>query len=89
MTTTSKVILGILGAAAAGVVIGLLVAPEKGADTRKKIKDTAGDWADNLSHLWSNGKKAAEDAVNEAGSRARTAKATAEDKVNSLKESFS
>lgn len=89
MTTTSKVVLGILGAAAAGVVIGLLVAPEKGSDTRKKIKRTAGDWADNLSHLWSQGKKAAEDAADEATGRAKQAKATAEDKVNKLKESFS
>ena len=38
MNTTSKVILGILGAAAAGVVIGMLVAPEKGKDTRKTLK---------------------------------------------------
>ena len=37
MSTQSKVILGILGAAAAGVVIGLLIAPEKGEDMRKKL----------------------------------------------------
>lgn len=89
MTTTTKVVLGILGAAAAGVVIGLLVAPEKGSDTRKKLKQTAGDWADSLTHLWSQGKKAAEETMDEAGSRARQAKSTAEDKVNKLKESFS
>ena len=38
MTTTSKIALGILGAAAAGVVIGLLLAPEKGSEMRQKIK---------------------------------------------------
>jgi gas vesicle protein len=57
MTTTSKIALGILGAAAAGVVIGLLLAPEKGSDMRKKIKKTAGDWADSVSHLFAQGKE--------------------------------
>ena len=56
MDTKSKVILGILGAAAAGVVIGMLVAPDKGDETRKRIKKTAGEWADSLSHLWVRGK---------------------------------
>ena len=51
MTTKSKVILGLLGAAAAGVVIGLMIAPEKGTDLRKKVKDTAGDWAERESVL--------------------------------------
>jgi gas vesicle protein len=70
MSTKSKVLLGILGAAAAGVVIGLLIAPEKGTEMRKKIRKTAGDWADNLSHLWANGKEAAEEAINEARDKA-------------------
>ena len=70
MNTKSKVLLGILGAAAAGVVIGLLIAPEKGSDMRKKIRKTAGDWAENLSHLWANGKEAAEEVINEAREKA-------------------
>lgn len=89
MTTKSKVVLGILGAAAAGVVIGLLIAPEKGEEMRKKIKKTAGDWADNLSGLWSQGKEAAEDAINEGRDKVRHAKSAAEDKANKVKESFS
>jgi gas vesicle protein len=78
MTTRSKVLLGIFGAAAAGVIVGLLLAPEKGKDIRKKIKSTAGDWADNLGHLWAKGKKAAENLASEA-----------EGKVNSVKENYS
>lgn len=89
MSSKNKVILGILGAAAAGVVIGLLIAPEKGKDIRKKIKQTAGDWADNLTSLFAQGKDAAEDAVNEGKEKARQAKNSAEDKVNKLKESLS
>jgi gas vesicle protein len=78
MNTKSKVILGILGAAAAGVVIGLLVAPEKGTDMRKKIRKTAGDWADNLSSLWADGKETAEDTLDKV-----------KDKANKAKESYS
>ena len=35
--STEKVILGVLAGAAAGAVLGILFAPDKGADTRKKI----------------------------------------------------
>jgi gas vesicle protein len=86
MSTQSKVLLGILGAAAAGVVIGLLIAPEKGADMRKKIRKTAGDWADNLGNLWSHGKEAAEDGIADVKEKVKQAKSTAEGK---MKESYS
>ncbi len=56
MTTKSKVILGLVGAAAAGVLVGLLLAPEKGTDLRKNIGKTAGDWADHLTDLFANAK---------------------------------
>ena len=88
MNTKSKVILGILGAAAAGVVIGMLVAPEKGKETRKRIKKTAEDWADNLGHLWSRGKAAAEEAANDLKEKARYGKSTAEEKINKVKETM-
>lgn len=71
MTTKSKVVIGILGAAAAGVIIGLLVAPEKGSDIRKRIRKTAGGWVDNLGHLWSKGKATAEDAVHDVQDKVR------------------
>jgi gas vesicle protein len=85
MTTTTKIALGIAGAAAAGLVIGLLIAPEKGTDMRKKIKRKANDWTDSLSSLFVRGKHA----VEELESKGRSAKAAAEDKVNRLKESLS
>jgi len=89
MTTRNKVLLGILGAAAAGVVIGLLIAPDKGSETRKKIRNKAGDWADNLGHLWDRGKRMAEDGMDEIKEKGRHAKHAAEEKVNKLKENFS
>jgi gas vesicle protein len=89
MTTKSKVLLGILGAAAAGVVIGLLVAPEKGKDMRKKIRKTADDWADNLGHLWSRGKEAAEDAADDVKEKVKHAKSSFDGKAEKAKENFS
>jgi gas vesicle protein len=56
MNSTSKVLLAIIGAAAAGAIIGMLVAPEKGSDLRKKISDTAGDWSSQLTQLLASGK---------------------------------
>jgi gas vesicle protein len=88
MNTKSKVILGILGAAAAGVVIGMLVAPEKGKETRKRLKKTAEDWADSMGHLWSRGKAAAEEAANDLKEKARYGKSTAEEKINKVKETM-
>lgn len=55
--TTTKVLLGILGAAAAGLVVGMLIAPEKGSDMRKNLKRTADDWADELSNWIGKGKE--------------------------------
>lgn len=53
MTKSAKYALGIFGAMAAGVLIGLLVAPEKGKDLRVKIKKRADKWTDQLSHMFS------------------------------------
>jgi len=74
MTSKSKMILGLLGAAAAGVAVGLLLAPEKGTDLRNRLGKTAGGWGDQLTDLFANakgelqnlgrkGRKAAGDAV--------------------------
>jgi gas vesicle protein len=85
MATTSKVLLGILGAAAAGVVIGLLTAPEKGSDMRGRITKKANDLGKNLGNLFSK----ANGELEEMKGKARRARSSAEDHVNSLRESFS
>jgi len=82
MTTTTKIAIGILGAAAAGGIIGLLIAPETGTDMRKRVKKTAGEWVDNLSHMFTEGKAGAEEIADEVKDKAARAKSSA-------KESFS
>lgn len=56
MTQKTKLILGILGAAAAGVAIGMILAPEKGSDLRRNISKTAGGWASSLGDIVANAK---------------------------------
>jgi gas vesicle protein len=43
-----KIILGILAGATAGALIGILFAPDKGMDTRKKIVHKGEEYVDNL-----------------------------------------
>jgi hypothetical protein len=72
MTTTSKLVLGIIGAAAAGVAIGLLTAPCKGSETRQKISKTTGSWVNSVGQLLSRGKHEL-DGVKQKIGRTRTA----------------
>ena len=43
---SSKVLLGFLGGLAVGAIAGILLAPEKGSETRKKISNMASDVTD-------------------------------------------
>lgn len=43
MKDSEKVLVSVLAGAAVGVALGLLFAPEKGSDTRDKIKESLGD----------------------------------------------
>ncbi|MFT3682453.1 MAG: YtxH domain-containing protein [Ferruginibacter sp.] len=46
--SNTKVVLGIVAGAAAGALLGILFAPDKGSKTRKKIAGKAGDVSDSL-----------------------------------------
>lgn len=56
MTSNTKIILGILAAAAAGAAIGILMAPEKGSELRRKIKDGIDEVMEDVSELLALGK---------------------------------
>ena len=57
MSGKTKLVLGLIGAAAAGVVVGLLLAPDNGPATRKKITSTASDWGSHLGDLFASAKE--------------------------------
>jgi len=46
--STNKVFLGVLAGVAAGAILGILFAPDKGSETRKKLTKMSGEFADTL-----------------------------------------
>ncbi len=83
---SSKIFTGILIGAAAGAVLGILFAPEKGTDTRKKIskkgtdlKDTLktkiNDLVDTIAEQFESAKGDAEDLVDQGKGKVASAKA--------------
>ena len=89
MNSTGKVLLAIIGAAAAGAVIGMLVAPEKGSDLRKRISDTTGDWASQLSELLATGKEQLQNLKSSAAAEAENMASETEDRYNKVREKVS
>ncbi|MCE7061181.1 YtxH domain-containing protein [Dyadobacter sp. CY343] len=59
----NKVILGVISAAVVGAIIGLLVAPEEGAQIRKKIKKKTNSLAGDLIDALEKSKQSAKDAA--------------------------
>lgn len=68
-------ILGLAVAAAAGAAIGMLLAPEKGTDLQKKVKDGIRSFLDDMNGILSAGKELAQNAVGEANGKADDLKA--------------
>lgn len=46
--SSGKVVLGVLAGVAVGAIAGILLAPEKGSETRKKMIGKGGDYFDEL-----------------------------------------
>lgn len=50
----NQVILGVLGGLAAGALLGILFAPDKGSKTRKMLLDKGEGYADDFKHKLNN-----------------------------------
>ncbi len=92
MKNRDKILLGIIGAAAAGVAIGLLFYTEEGKKARKKIKNTSNDWADSLGSVIASGKEKLSDfshkAAKEAKHRMEKLRGNADGHISELKDEF-
>ena len=90
---TNKTVLGILGAAAAGVAIGMLFAPDKGTNTRKKLankgKNYGSELKDKFGNIINTASKKSEQMISEGKNIYDTAKddvlAEAKNKYNAAK----
>lgn len=102
MSNTNKVLGALLIGAAAGAVLGILFAPDKGTETRKKWMDSANDLADDLKSKIKEGKNLANQlkdsivtstqdlynkAKDEAGRMTNSAKEEANRMANNVKNS--
>ena len=78
---TGKILAGVAVAVAAGVVVGMLIAPAKGSVTRKRlgrkgigyvedVSDSYADFTDTLSEEFESVKKSATDLVDKAKEKA-------------------
>ncbi|MES2134408.1 MAG: YtxH domain-containing protein [Bacteroidota bacterium] len=89
MTSNAKVILGLLAAGAAGVAIGMLLAPQKGSDTRSSIKDTISDLNDKVTDFISEGKEKLADASEEIRAHANGIKKEVKAGIDHTKQALS
>ena len=51
MNNNSKILLGFIAGAAIGGALGILLAPDKGSETRRKIVEKGSDLGDSISSL--------------------------------------
>lgn len=86
MNNNTKLLVGILGAAAAGLVIGMMIAPEKGSDLRRNLKQTADGWIDELSNWVNKGKEYIDEVRSRASEETASLESDVEEGVDSMKD---
>jgi gas vesicle protein len=85
MSDNGKVLSALLLGAAAGAVLGLLMAPDKGSNTRKRIQDGASQLIDELTEKIKEGKEAINDLREKAMNTAADLKDRTMSKAEQLK----
>lgn len=57
MKSTGKILTAVLAGAAIGAIVGILLAPDKGSETRKKISEEGKKLADDVKDKFRKGKE--------------------------------
>lgn len=89
MTSNAKTILGLLAVGAAGVAVGMLLAPEKGSKTRDSLKSSITDLGEKLMSFIGEGKEHVEDVVDDVKSEAKGLKDDVAKRVENTKQALS
>ena len=95
-SNSGAVLAALLAGAATGVILGLLYAPEEGAETRKKIKDKANDLKDKAVDEYGKTSEVVKDKYSEVSSTVKdkyntlssTVKETAQNVASTVKDSY-
>ncbi|MBC7867125.1 MAG: YtxH domain-containing protein [Gloeobacteraceae cyanobacterium ES-bin-316] len=83
--SSSKTLLGFVAGAAVGALAGILLAPEKGSETRKKITSKTGDLADSVKNSFGDFIDQVKNAYSKAGETAEDLEQHTRAKMNNLK----
>jgi len=83
--SNTKTTLAIIAGVAIGALAGILFAPEKGSETRKKIASNTGDLAESVKNSFGDFIDNLKNVYAEAGSKTEKLKDNARAKMNNLK----
>lgn len=86
MTKNSKIVIGVATAAAAGTVIGMLFATEKGSHLRDKVREAANNFASDLLETIQRGRQQHRNSYSEIEDSAMKLKSKAVAKIADLKD---
>ena len=87
--SAGKVLLGVLAGVAAGAVLGILLAPEKGSETRSKISKKGDDYINGLKEKMDGFLKSVGDVYKEAEADAEDLIKNGKEKAKNVKSDLS